>query len=73
MTLHDTPADGALAYRLDVAGVQIGCSSSTIRRLVKQGVLEAVEVNGALRITRRALDDYIRRCEDGDYGNSPNS
>ena len=66
MTRHDMQVDDALAYRLDVAGAMIGCSSSTIRRLVKRGDLDAVEINGALRITRQALDGYVRRCETTD-------
>jgi len=44
------------AYELDV-------SPSTVRRLIEYGKLEAAKIGGSIKISRIALDKYIKSCK----------
>jgi excisionase family DNA binding protein len=66
-TAYSTPvvADPDKAFRTvaDIA-LQLNCSQETVRRLVAAGELEATRFAGRtsrLRISREAVDDYMRR------------
>ena len=60
----DDLGDGLLvpfAYTYHGAGVLLGVSERTVRRLVSTGELCAMEVGGSRRIHRDDLDDYATR------------
>lgn len=48
-----------LALTLDDAGVQLGVSARTVRRIMDSGELSFIKVRGALRIPFESLQQYV--------------
>ncbi len=59
--LTDTPRR---LFRIAETGrVLGGASEATVRRWIKRGLLEAVEVDGVLRVTDEAINAFVAKLE----------
>lgn len=47
--------------RVSTVARQFNCTSKRLRRLIKQGEIDAVRLGGRWRIDHESLDDYVRR------------
>ena len=56
------PADNGLRTIAE-ACAQLGCSKHVLRKLVREGKLDAVRFGGRVRITARSLDTLIDRLD----------
>ncbi len=52
-----------LLYRVGEAGEQCSLGRTTTYRLIKQGAIRAVRVNGALRVPHAAIEEFISHLE----------
>ena len=61
MTSHETPGDAELARFLtvDEVSTMLRVSRATVYRLVSSGALVATRVGHSVRVTRRAVDEFI--------------
>jgi len=48
-------------YTVSEAAEILRVSSKTIYRLISDGTIECVRVRGSIRITRRALDEFLEQ------------
>lgn len=47
--------------RVSTVARQFKCTPKLVRRLIKQGQIEAVRFGGEWRVDHRSLDDYVRK------------